>query len=50
MDNQDQQVSQHQWERYEAAKRERRSMQQAGVSFTESYEQFIARLTRELGL
>lgn len=50
MDNQEQQVNQHLWEQYEAAKKERRSMQQAGVSFTETYDQFIARITRELGL
>jgi uncharacterized protein involved in type VI secretion and phage assembly len=50
MDNEDQQVSQHQWERYEFAKRERRSMQEAGIECAESYEQFISRLTRELGV
>lgn len=50
MNSQDQQITKYQWERYEAAKKERRSMQKAGVSFTESYEQFIARLTRELGV
>ncbi|MGP9656527.1 hypothetical protein ACT3S5_00545 [Halomonas sp. AOP31-B1-25] len=44
------QNSNHQWHQYEAAKKERRSMQQAGVSFTETYEQFISRITRELGL
>lgn len=50
MDNQEQQVNQHQWERYEAAKKERRSMQQAGVQLTETYEQFVARVTHELGI
>lgn len=44
------QNSNYQWHQYEAAKKERQSMQQAGVSFTETYEQFITRLTRELGL
>tara|TARA_B100000929_G_scaffold287667_1_gene274770 strand:+ start:1601 stop:1753 length:153 start_codon:yes stop_codon:yes gene_type:complete len=50
MDNDEQQVSQHQWERYEFAKKERQAMQRSGARLVESYEQFIARITRELGI
>ncbi|WP_167470112.1 hypothetical protein [Vreelandella andesensis] len=50
MDNEDQQASQHQWERYEFAKKERRALQRSGVPLVETYEQFISRITHELGV
>ena len=36
------------WQWYENAKRIRRGREAAGVKMTESYDQFIARVTREL--
>jgi len=38
------------WQWYENAKRVRRGREAAGVKMAESYDQFIARLTRELGI
>lgn len=36
------------WVMYAFAKRQRDAMQDAGFQFAESYDQFIARVTREL--
>lgn len=41
---------QHRWQWYENAKRIRQGREAAGVEMTEPYDQFIARITRELEL
>ena len=38
------------WQWYENAKRIRRGREAAGVEMTETYDEFIARVTRELEL
>lgn len=38
------------WQWYENAKRIRRGREMAGVKMAETYDQFIARVTRELGI
>ncbi|MCE8034590.1 hypothetical protein EKK97_13895 [Billgrantia tianxiuensis] len=41
---------QQRWQWYENAKRIRQGREAAGIVMTETYDQFIARLTRELEL
>lgn len=41
---------QERWKLYQAAKRECAEKEAAGIAPTETYDQFIARVTREMGV